>query len=54
MIKVGNPEGNRQPKRPRHMCVDNIKMNLIDIGWDGADWLIWLRIRTSGGFSRTL
>jgi hypothetical protein len=53
-IKVGKPEGNRQLKIPRHMCVDNIKTNLIDIGWDGTDWLIWLRIGTSGGLSWTL
>jgi hypothetical protein len=34
--------------------VDNIKMDLREIGLDGMDWmiwigLIWLRIGTSGG-----
>jgi hypothetical protein len=31
--------------------VDNIKMDLGEMGWDGMDWigLIWLRIGTSGG-----
>jgi hypothetical protein len=32
--------------------VDNVKMDLSEIGWGGMDWLgsIWLRIGTSGGF----
>jgi hypothetical protein len=25
--------------RPRRMWVDNIKMNLRVIGWDGVDWI---------------
>jgi hypothetical protein len=31
--------------------MDNIKMDLREIEWDGVDWigLIWLRIGTSGG-----
>jgi hypothetical protein len=46
-ILVGKPEGNRQRRRPRHMWVDNIKMDLRDgMVWIG---LIWLSIRTSGG-----
>jgi hypothetical protein len=28
--------------------VENIKMDLREIGWDGIDGLIWLRIGTSG------
>jgi hypothetical protein len=32
---VGKPEG----KRPRRRWVDNIKMNLREIGWDGVDWI---------------
>jgi hypothetical protein len=31
------------------MWVDNIKMDLREIGWDGMVGLIWLRIGTSGG-----
>jgi hypothetical protein len=36
--------------RPRRRLVDNIKMDLREIGWDGVEWigLIWLRIGTSG------
>jgi hypothetical protein len=31
--------------------VDNIKMDLREIGWDGMEWigLIWFRTETSGG-----
>jgi hypothetical protein len=37
-ILVGKPEGSPLG-RPRHRWVDNIKMNLRDIGWDGVDWI---------------
>jgi hypothetical protein len=33
-ILVGKPKG----KRPRRRWVDNIKMELRKIGWDGVDW----------------
>jgi hypothetical protein len=36
-ILVGNPEGKRPLGRPRRRCVDNIKMDLIEIGWDGGN-----------------
>jgi hypothetical protein len=36
---VGNPEGKRPLGRPRPRWVDNIKMNLGEIGWDGMDWI---------------
>jgi hypothetical protein len=32
---VGEPEG----KRPRRRSVDNIKMDLSEIGCDGMDWI---------------
>jgi hypothetical protein len=50
-ILVGKPEGKRPLGRPRRRCVDNIKMGLREIGWDGVEWigLIRLRIGTSGG-----
>jgi hypothetical protein len=47
-ILVGNPEGKRPLGRPRRRWVDNIKMDLREIGWDDGDWN-WLRIGTSGG-----
>jgi hypothetical protein len=36
-ILVGKPEGKRPLGRPRHRWVDNIKMDLREIGWDGVD-----------------
>jgi hypothetical protein len=49
---VGNPEGKRPLGRPRCRRVDNIRIDLREIGWDGMEWsgLIWLRIGTSVGF----
>jgi hypothetical protein len=38
-ILVGKPEGNRPLGRPRRRWVDNIKMDLGEIGWDGRDWV---------------
>jgi hypothetical protein len=36
---VGIPEGKRPLGRTRHRWVDNIKMDLREIGWDGMDWI---------------
>jgi hypothetical protein len=36
---VGNPEGKRPLGRPRLRWVDNIKMDLREIGWDCTDWI---------------
>jgi hypothetical protein len=36
---VGKPEGKRPPGRPRHRWVNNIKMDLREIGWDGMVWI---------------
>jgi hypothetical protein len=33
------PEGKRPLGRPRCRLVDNIKMDLTEIGWDGVDWI---------------
>jgi hypothetical protein len=38
-ILVGKPEGKRPLGRPRHRWVDNIKMDLREVGWDGRDWI---------------
>jgi hypothetical protein len=38
-ILVGNPEGKRSLGRPRRSCVDNIKIDLREIEWDGMDWM---------------
>jgi hypothetical protein len=36
---VGNPEGKRPLGRPRRRWVDNIKVDLREIGWIGMDWI---------------
>jgi hypothetical protein len=36
-ILVGKPEGKRPLRRPRRRWVDNIKMDLREIGWDGMN-----------------
>jgi hypothetical protein len=36
-ILMGKPEGKRPLKSPRRRWVDNIKMDLREIGWDGVD-----------------
>jgi hypothetical protein len=33
------PEEKRPQGRPRRRWVDNIKMDLREIGWDGMDWI---------------
>jgi hypothetical protein len=38
-ILVANPEGKRPLGKPRRRWVDNIKMDLREIGWDGGDWI---------------
>jgi hypothetical protein len=38
-ILVEKPEGKRPLGRPRRRWVDNIKIDLGDIGWDGVDWI---------------
>jgi hypothetical protein len=38
-ILVGMPEGKRPLGRSRCMWVDKIKIDLREIGWDGADWI---------------
>jgi hypothetical protein len=38
-ILVGKPEGKRPLGRPRRRWVDNIRMDLGEIGWDGMDWI---------------
>jgi hypothetical protein len=38
-ILVGLPEGKRPLGRPRLRWMDNIKMDLREIGWNGMDWI---------------
>jgi hypothetical protein len=36
---VGKPEGKRPLGRPRRRWVNNIKMDLREVGWDVRDWI---------------
>jgi hypothetical protein len=38
-ILVGKPKGKRPLGRPRRRWVDNIKMDLKEMRWDGIDWI---------------
>jgi hypothetical protein len=42
---VGKPEGKRPLGRPRRRWVDNIKIDLGELGWDGMDWIDLVRDR---------
>jgi hypothetical protein len=48
-VLVRRPKGKRPLGRPRHRWEDNIKMDLREIGNDGANLIGWLRIESSGG-----
>jgi hypothetical protein len=37
VLLVEKQEGKRPLGRPRRRCIDNIKMDLVDIGWEGVD-----------------
>jgi hypothetical protein len=39
MILVGKPEGKTPLERRRRRWVDNINIDLREIGWDGVDWI---------------
>jgi hypothetical protein len=39
MLLVGKPERKRPLGRPRHMMVDNNKMDFKVIEWGGMDWI---------------
>jgi hypothetical protein len=38
-LLVGKLEGKTPLGRPRYRSVDNIKMDLLEIGWGGVDWI---------------
>jgi hypothetical protein len=45
---IGKPEGRRPLGKPRHRRED-IKMDLLEVGWGASTELMWLRIGTGGG-----
>jgi hypothetical protein len=38
-LLVGKPEGKRPLGRPRRRWMDNIKMDLLEIGFSVVDWI---------------
>jgi hypothetical protein len=38
-LLVGKPEGKSPLGRPRHRRVDNIRMDLGEVGWGDVDWI---------------
>jgi hypothetical protein len=38
-LLVGKPEGKRPLGRPRRRWINNIKMDLLEIGLGGVDWI---------------
>jgi len=38
-VLVGKPEGKRRLGRPRRRCVDNIRMDLQEVGCGYMDWI---------------
>jgi hypothetical protein len=38
-LLVGKPEGRRPLGRPRCRWLDNIRMDLVEVGWADVDWI---------------
>jgi hypothetical protein len=36
---VGRPEGRRPLGRPRRGWLDNIRVNLVEVGWGDVNWI---------------
>ena len=48
-VLVGKPEGRRSLGRPSHRWVDNIRMDLQEVGCGYMDWIGLARIEIGGG-----
>jgi hypothetical protein len=38
-LLVGKPEGRRPLRRPGRRWLDNISMDLVEVGWGDVDWI---------------
>jgi hypothetical protein len=38
-LLVGKPEEKRPLGRPRRRWLDNIRMDLVEVGWGDVDWI---------------
>jgi hypothetical protein len=43
---VRKPEEKRLLAKPRCMWMDNIKLDLREVGWDGMDWIRRMFVNT--------
>ena len=48
-VLVGKPKGKRSLGRPRRRWVDNIRMDLQEVGCGYMDWIGLAQIGTAGG-----
>jgi hypothetical protein len=48
-LLVGKPEGKRPLGRLRHRWVDNIRMDLGEVGWGDVDWIDLAKDRSTDG-----
>jgi hypothetical protein len=48
-VLIGRSGCKRPLGRPRHRWEGNIKLDFREIGIDGANWISWLGIGSSGG-----
>jgi hypothetical protein len=39
VARMGGKEGKRPLERPRRRCMNNIRMDLLDLGWGEVDWI---------------
>jgi hypothetical protein len=44
-LLVGKPEGKRPLGRPRPKWVDNMRMDLGEVGWGDVDWIVLAKDR---------
>jgi hypothetical protein len=38
-LLVGKPEGRRPLGKPRPRCLDNIRLDFVEVGWGDVDWI---------------
>jgi hypothetical protein len=38
-LLIGKPDGKRPLRRPRHRCMDNVKIDFGATDWVGVDWI---------------
>ena len=48
-VLVGKPEGKKPLGRPRRRWVDNIRMDIQEVGCGYMDWIGLARVETGGG-----